>query len=499
MVPAATVGPLLETAGAALLGAERPSYELAVWHGFTVPLFMSLIALAGGIGYYLIMYRRGRTMAQTPFFWRFDSKRMFDIANVAITRGAGSLERNLFPSRLQIQLLLIVAAALTAGVWPLWSAGWPDPTTGITPIDPLFALLTAAGAACAIGAAWQAKFHRLAALILLGGAGLVTCLTYAWFSAPDLALTQVSVETVTIVLFLLGLRWLPRRLVLDDPRRRTLRARGRHLRDATLAVGTGTCLAVLAFAVLTHPNVSELAPFFLANSLDPAGGRNVVNVILVDFRGFDTLGEITVVGAVAIIVYALLRRFRPAPESIAVPRAQREATVSARPDQPLPDGYMKIPAVLARLLLPMAGLVSLHFLLRGHQAPGGGFVGGLVMATAIIAQYMVSGTIWVESRLRIHPQIWVAVGLLAAGTAGVAAWLAARPFLSALAADLELPLIGKVHVSTVLLFDLGVYMLVVGAAVLMLIALAHQSLRSPRKLPVVPADDPVAARDGTVL
>jgi multicomponent K+:H+ antiporter subunit A len=489
MFPAPTVGPLLESAGHAILGADLPAYELAVWHGFTLPLLMSLIALGGGIGYYLLMYARGRTMASTPLLSHFDSKRMFDIVNVAVTRGAGVIARDLFPSRLQIQLLLIVTSALAAGFWPLWSGGWPGGPITISPVDPLFALLTAVGAMCAIGAAWQAKFHRLAALILLGGAGLVTCLTFAWFSAPDLALTQISVEIVTTVLFLLGLRWLPRRLVLDDPRRRTLRARGRRVRDATLAIATGSGLAVLAFAVLTRPGTSVLAPFFFANTLEPAGGRNVVNVILVDFRGFDTLGEITVVGSVALIVYSLLRRFRPAPESIAVPRAQRDTMVSARPEELLPRGYMKIPAVLVRLLLPMAGLVSLHFLLRGHDAPGGGFVGGLVMATAIIAQYMVSGTIWVESRLRIHPQLWIALGLLAASLAGIGAWLGAKPFLTSFAADFTLPLLGAIHVSTVLLFDLGVYMLVVGAAVLMLIALAHQSLRSPRKLVANPADD----------
>ena len=82
---------------------------------------------------------------------------------------------------------------------------------------------------------------------------------------------------------------------------------------------------------MTEPAAGVLAPYFFANALDPAGGRNVVNLILVDFRGFDTLGEITVVGCVAITVYALLRRFRPAPESIAVPRPQRaEAADGAR-------------------------------------------------------------------------------------------------------------------------------------------------------------------------
>ncbi len=131
----------------------------------------------------------------------------------------------------------------------------------------------------------------------------------------------------------------------------------------------------------------------------------------------------------------------------------------------------------------MAGMVSVYFLLRGHDAPGGGFVGGLVMATAVIVQYMVSGTIWVEARLRVHPLVWIGLGLLAAAAAGLGAWPASLPFLTARSADLPVPLLGEVHLSSVLLFDLGVYMLVVGATLLMLVALAHQSLRSPRRLP----------------
>ncbi|HEX7770166.1 MAG TPA: hydrogen gas-evolving membrane-bound hydrogenase subunit E, partial [Dokdonella sp.] len=229
-----------------------------------------------------------------------------------------------------------------------------------------------------------------------------------------------------------------------------------------------------------------IADYFLDKAYSEGGGRNVVNVILVDFRGFDTLGEITVVAIVALTVYALLRRFRPAQESIGVPRAQREDAARALqalpdPQQMLPEGYLKIPAVIVRLLLPMAVLVSLFFLLRGHNAPGGGFVGGLVMATAVIAQYMIAGTLWVESRTRIHPQYWMATGLLAAAIAGMGAWLASRTFLTAISGHVHLPVIGDVHLSSVLLFDLGVYMLVIGATVLMLVAIAHQSLRSHRK------------------
>src|SRR5690606_25895661 len=136
----------------------------------------------------------------------------------------------------------------------------------------------------------QAKFHRLAALILVGGVGLVTCLTFAWFSAPDLALTQIAVEVVTTVLILLGLRWLPRRLELPDLRRETLWAKGRRVRDAVVAILAGSGFAALAYAVLTRPSTAELAPFYIRNALEVSEGRNVVNVILVDFRGFDTMG-----------------------------------------------------------------------------------------------------------------------------------------------------------------------------------------------------------------
>jgi len=497
VLPAVTVGPVLETAMMSILGPELPEYRLAIWHGFTLPLVMSFIALAGGITFYTLLLARGAVMKPTPLLSRLNAARMFDVANVVTVRGAARLAHLFFTRRLQSQLLAIVGIALVAGVAAFGSTGWSAGENPLTPIDPLFTLLWVVGAACAVGAAQQAKFHRLAALIMLGGAGLVTCLTFAWFSAPDLALTQIAVEVVTVVLLLLGLRWLPRRIAFDDPRRKTPRARGRRARDFLLAVAAGCGTAALAFAVLTRPQVSDLPGYFLRNSLEVAGGRNVVNVILVDFRSFDTLGEITVVAIVALIVYALLRRFRPAPESIDVPKAQRAdpAPLTTAVDAPLPRGYMRLPAVLVRLIGPMAGLVSVYFLLRGHQAPGGGFVGGLVMASAVIVQYMVGGTMWVESRLRIHPQVWIALGMIGAGTAGIAAWFAGKPFLSALAADLHLPLIGDVHLSTVLLFDLGVYMLVIGAVVLMLVALAHQSLRSPRRVPVEPSRESAEETD----
>jgi multicomponent K+:H+ antiporter subunit A len=490
VLPARMVGPPLATAMHAILGDDVPAYALAVWHGLTRPLMMSFIALGGGITLYLLLYRRGGAMARTPVISRLNAERTFDVLNVWVIRGAGRLTRRLFSWRLQAQLFLIVGAGLLAGFLALQRLGWSRGPLPLSAPDPVFALLWALAAACAIGAATQAKFHRLAALIMVGGVGLVTALTFAWLSAPDLALTQIAVEVVTLVLILLGLRWLPRRLEFDDARRSTLRARARRARDLIVALAAGIGAAALTVAVLTRPAGSRLAEYFLLNAFEQAGGRNVVNVMLVDFRGFDTLGEITVVCIVAITVYALLRRFRPAPESIAATgtyaRLEGEEQALAAIEEPLPAGPMRMPAVLVRLLLPMAGLVSAYFLLRGHDAPGGGFVGGLVSASAIIAQYMAGGTIWVESRIRVHPLVWIGLGLLAAAAAGFVGWWDALPFLSSRGLDLELPLLGHVHLATTLLFDLGVYTLVVGATLLMLVALAHQSLRSPRRT-VTPA------------
>jgi multicomponent K+:H+ antiporter subunit A len=497
--PGYTIGPALATAMQAILGDDVPHYALAAWHGLTRPLVMSLVALVGGVLLYAWLYRRGRAMGRTPVISRLDARRAYAIVNVSMIRGAGRLTHALFSWRLQTQLFLIVGAALVAGFLALLRLGWSPGPMPTSPLDPMFALLWTLGAACAIGAATQAKYHRLAALIMVGAAGLVTCLTFAWFSAPDLSLTQIAVEVVTLVLVLLGLRWLPRRLEIDDERRKSWRARARRARDLAVAGAAGVGAAALTLAVLKRPGGGNLADFFLRNAFEQAGGRNVVNVMLVDFRGFDTLGEITVVAIVAITVYALLRRFRPAPESIAVTGVYRtialEEQALAAVNDPLPRGAMRTPAVLVRLLLPVGGLVAIYFLLRGHDAPGGGFVGGLVAATAVIAQYMAGGTIWVESRLRVHPLVWIGLGLLAAVGAGMAGWADSLPFLTSRSTDFRLPLVGDVHLSTVLLFDLGVFALVIGATLLMLVALAHQSLRSPRR-EVAPA---VLDRDGDGL
>jgi multicomponent K+:H+ antiporter subunit A len=483
-LPVVTIGPYLNTAMRGILGTSVPAYSLAVWHGFTTPLLMSALALAGGIALYTLLYWRwDHALRPAPFAQLADGKRNFEVLIVRLIRSANRTMHLLYSPRLQTQLAVLAVTVVAIAATALRELTFASPRS-VSPIHPAFALLGIVGSACAIGAALQAKFHRLAALIMVGGTGLLTCLTFAWFSAPDLALTQISVEVVTLVLVLLGLRWLPKRLAMTDARQQTPRARLRRARDFALAGLSGIGMAGLSYAMLTRTPRPGVSAFYLENALPRGGGHNVVNVILVDFRGFDTLGEITVVGIVALTVYKLLRRFRPAPESIELPQQKELDTAdgaeSPNTEDALPRGYMRAPAVFGSLLLPVASVVSVFFLLRGHDAPGGGFVAGLILSIAFIVQYMVFGTRWVESRIRIHPQYWMAAGLLSAATAGSGAWLLSRNFLTSLRWDLHLRFV-QLHLSSTFLFDIGVFLLVVGATGLMLIALAHQSLRSRRK------------------
>jgi multicomponent K+:H+ antiporter subunit A len=240
--------------------------------------------------------------------------------------------------------------------------------------------------------------------------------------------------------------------------------------------------------MLTRPAPQSISPFFLERALPEGGGANVVNVMLVDFRSFDTMGEITVLAAVALTVFALLRRFRPPRESISEPPQQRSVAharttdlVRSGPSTGTDLGYMMVPAVLVRLLLPIAGAIAAYLFMRGHNAPGGGFVAGLVIAIAFIMQYLVAGAAWVEAQLRLDPVRWTGMGLACAALTGVGAIVVGFPFLTTHTAHLSLPLLGEMHVPTAIFFDAGVFSVVVGATLLILIALAHQSIRSQRR------------------
>jgi multicomponent K+:H+ antiporter subunit A len=418
--PAYTVAPILISASGAALGGPVPEFSLAIWHGFNLPLLMSLIALVGGVVTYFLLqrYYNLHTHVQSAY----TAKRAYDRVILALFRWSRRLTAGLQNGSLQRYLALLLATALVLGAAPFLQLGWtPGPLAAEAPGWVEFG----AWLLLVIASVTSVLMHRqrLVSLILVGVAGLMVSLAFVYFSAPDLALTQLSVEVVSIILLLLALFLLPQQSPAES-------GGARKLRDAVLALAGGGGVAALVYAVLTRPQ-QTIAGYFLENSVPGGGGTNVVNVILVDFRGFDTFGEIIVLGVAALGVFALIT-------GLVVPRT--EADAEGR--QWAPDRYPMMLSVLSQLLLPLALMVSVYIFLRGHNDPGGGFIAGLITAVALIIQYLARGFEWAQGRIKLAFQPIIGAGLLIAGLTGVASWLFGTSFLTSGIAHLHLPLVG---------------------------------------------------------
>lgn len=492
IAPNFSIKRILHNAVVAVLPSAPPRYSLAIWHGFDISIIMSIIALSGGVLLYIVA-RKYLYRSEGPLFFRhIVGQRIFERVLVTVSwKWARAAESFFSTRRLQSQVRWLVLVLFILTIFLVWDGGILPGHFQLHRPDVPFAMIWLVGCVCAIAAAWQAKFHRLASLVFLSGTGLVTCITFLWLSAPDLAVTQLVVEVVTTILLLLGLRWLPKRWQDPESAAPGIRVLARRGRDLTFSILGGLGLAWLSYAIMTRsPVEGGISDYFLKNSYSGAGGRNVVNVLLVDFRGFDTMGEITVLAVVALSIYALLRRFRPAPDSIEPPEQQKIQTAfdEAEPDretgQTMSD-YMAVPSVIMHWLFPVIIAFAVYLFLRGHDMPGGGFAGGVTLAIGFILQYIAGGTRWVESHLTVLPLRWMGFGLLMALVTGIGAWVFGYPFLKSFFTYINLPLIGKTPIASALLFDLGVFALVVGATILMLIAIAHQSIRQYRigKLP----------------
>jgi len=277
---------------------------------------------------------------------------------------------------------------------------------------------------------------------------------------------------VTLILMLLALNLLPKRTPRESGRLRIGR-------DGALAAVGGLCAGGLTWAILRREGTS-ISEYYLANAYSGGGGTNVVNVILVDFRGYDTFGEIIVLGIAALAIFALLDG--------ALHGVARRRLASWTPDQArAKDRHPLMLAVAARLMFPFALLVGVYILLRGHNEPGGGFIAALVVSIALLMQYIASGYAWSAARLKIDYHALIGWGVAVAGLTGVAAWLAGRPFLTSAFGYVTLPPLDKFELASAMAFDLGVFLTVVGAVML---ALANLS-RIARLTEEAPDDHPM--------
>jgi multicomponent K+:H+ antiporter subunit A len=291
------------------------------------------------------------------------------------------------------------------------------------------------------------RAQRVFAIVLTGVIGLIVSLAFVHFSAPDLALTQLAVELVTTLLLVLVLAFLPR----SDSQPV---ARWRRRRDLFIAALVGVGSAVLTASMLQHQTPGS-GEWYLRLAEPAAGAANAVNAILVDFRAFDTLGEITVLTIAAATVMVLLA-------DLQLPSLERMSRHKRESAHPL------LFSVVSRPVLPAALMLAAFLLLRGHQAPGGGFVAGLVIGTALIVQESANGRAWNQRQLHLSAQPLIGGGLLLALATGLGALLFGRPFLTSAFWHGSLPVLGELALTSTLLFDIGVMMIVSGMLLLVL-------------------------------
>lgn len=446
ILPNVMVGGLLSASASSVLPYDTlPEYSLSIWHGFNLPLLMSAIAIFGGLLLYAYRHSLYRFQAQ---FEETDAKLVFEGIIQRFVLQTSQLHNALTNGSLQRYLSLLLLLVIIMIAIPLMKL---DSAAGRLAHQPVNGIEFTLAMLLCISAIATAILHkqRMVALITVSVVGLIVSITFARFSAPDLALTQLAVEIVTVILLMLALFFLPQKTPSDSSPRRIVR-------DLGIAAILGGIVATINYALITRP-FDSISDFFLENSKSGGGGTNVVNVILVDFRGFDTLGEITVLGIAALAIFKLLTRIR-----LAMPSANEKGIPWSE------DAHPPILVMVSQSLLPLALLVSAFIFIRGHNLPGGGFIAGLVTSVALIQQYIAHGVDWITPRIRINYQSLIAFGVLLAALTGVGSWFFDRPFLTSWFDYFDIPWIGEVELASAIIFDLGVYLTVVGATLLIL-------------------------------
>ncbi len=458
MFPHFAVDDILSVASQAVLGHRAPEFNLAIWHGLNLPLMMSVFAVAVGIFIYVQRKHLFQFQASLP---DLDPKRGFLVGVKSLVNYAERISGALENGSLQRYVVLLLLVVVIFAGLPLFEMEKLVGNQGLTPIDPHNAI---GATLLIIGALATVIWHRvrMVALLMISIVGLMVAVAFTRFSAPDLALTQLTVEVVTVVLLMLALFFLPHRTPKES-------SSIRLLRDVGVASSVGVIIGSICYAILTRP-LNSISDFFVANAKTGGGGTNVVNVILVDFRGFDTLGEITVLGIAGLGIFKLLANL-----PLFMPASDGDGRPWARERHPM------LLASISQTLLPLAILVTVYIFLRGHNLPGGGFIAGLVTAIAFILQYIAHGSNWIYERFNVNYRKIIASGIAIAFLTGVGSWAFDRPFLTSWFEYFDIPAVGKIELASAIAFDLGVYLTVVGATLMILASLGRLTASSHEK------------------
>ena len=444
--------------------------HLTLWAGFKLALYLSVGIVAAGAVVHLALQRSAREVPAARLSGEGAFVRTYDGLQVGARRLTGVVQSGSLPAYLAI-IFTVVVAGLAASLVHGAEIGEAGTSWG-TPLQAVVAVVSAG-----LAIAMVVTRRRFVAVLMLGAIGYGMAVLFLQLGAPDLALTQVLIETITLVVFLLVLRHLPEGYS-DPPRWAPL---GLRL-GISIAVGLG--VAAFALAAGSARTDRPVAEEILAQAQPVAHGRNVVNVILVDVRGIDTLGEITVLAVAAAGVANLVRAARRDLDD--------EDTDPLGPPDAVGTGPERVTGVdtigarsvifdmVTRAVFPVVLVVSVYIALRGHNAPGGGFAGGLIAGIAFVMRFLAGGSPPLQRDRSLPTSALIGIGLLLALGTGLAPLVLGGEFLDHDLAYLHLPVIGEVELVSAALFDIGVYILVLGVVLSVLTHLGAEASRRPR-------------------
>ena len=466
--------------------------ELALWHGLQPALVLSAVTVIGGAGLFLArtaVFRTQRRFAvgasADEGYW--NTLQALDRLAVLVT---GTTQRGSLPAYLGT--ILAVVVVLPGGIL-LFRAPWPGEWR---PWDSPIQVLV--GAVALIGAVLAVRIRqRLSAVLAVGVTGYALAVLFALQGAPDLALTQFLVETLTLVVFVLVLRKLPKDIT-ERHRPRERAGRG------VVAVAIGGLMAAAGAVAVSARTATPVSVAYPDAAYEFGGGENVVNVTLVDIRAWDTLGEVSllVVAATGVASLVFLRRRTGVVDRLdPVELARRNRSTDREPRGQwlaasaalAPDRRSVILEVVTRILFHSILVFSIFLLFSGHNEPGGGFAGGLVAGLALVLRYLAGGRYELGEAAPVDPGLLLGVGLLVAGGTGVVGLVLGADVLQTAILETTLPVLGDVKLVTSLFFDIGVYLIVVGLVLDILRSLGAELDRQ------LDEDDPIDAAPGEVI
>lgn len=486
------LGPVV-TAYAEDLPLIAPEAEkLALWHGVQPALALSALTVLGGIAIFaarepINRFQRRVAVGASADEGYWNTMQGLDRLAVLVT---GTTQRGSLPAYLGT--ILVVVLALPGAVL-LFRAPWPGEWRAWdTPVQALV------GAVMLIAAALALRIRqRLSAVLVVGVTGYGLAVMFVLQGAPDLALTQFLIETLTLVVFVLVLRKLPKDIT-DRHRPRERAVRG------VIAVAMGLLMAGVGAVALDARTATPVSVDYPEAAYEFGGGQNVVNVTLVDIRAWDTLGEISVlvVAATGVASLVFLRRRSGSVDRIdPVQLARRTSNLRRAPRGQwlaasaalAPERRSVVLEVVTRILFHTIVVFSVYLLFSGHNEPGGGFAGGLVAGLALVLRYLAGGRYELGEAAPVDPGLLLGAGLLFSGGTGVVGLLLGAEVLQTAILETTLPVLGDVKLVTSLFFDIGVYLVVVGLVLDILRSLGAELDRQ------VDEDDPIDVAPGEVI